>query len=145
MVKLHQIQSFNASLAKRQPLIAVFFGGTGGIGNITLRSLVRVSAQNSGSTQGLKIFIVGRNTVAAEETIKDCERNFPGGEYVYVQAGDMSLIGEVGRLCKEVGRLVGESCGKEGWEPRIDYMMVSMGGMIFQPRNGMSLLVFVVQ
>jgi hypothetical protein len=136
MVKLSAIQSSNATLVRRQPLIAVFFSGTGGIGNITLRSLVRISVQNSGV--GLKIFIVGRNAVAAEGTIKDCKRVFPGGEYVFVKAGDMSLIGEVDRLCREVERLVVESCEREGWEKRIDYLMVSMGGLIFQPRNGTS-------
>ncbi|KIY03168.1 uncharacterized protein Z520_01635 [Fonsecaea multimorphosa CBS 102226] len=128
MVELDVVRSLNSSLVQSQPLVAVFFGGTGGIGQFTLRALAAAEAKGG---KGLRAYIVGRNAKAAEGILADCRAVYPQGQFKFIKANDLSLISDVDRLCAELTELV----EKETPDPRIDYLMVSQGGMPFQPRK----------
>jgi NAD(P)-dependent dehydrogenase (short-subunit alcohol dehydrogenase family) len=130
MVKLDVVHASNTALVQSQPLVAVFFGGTSGIGSYTVRALARATA-NGG--KGFRAYIVGRNAKAAEEIIAECRGIYSHGEYTFVKANDISLIQDVDRVCAEIIQLE----EKEGKDPRIDYLMLSQGGSIFLPRKGM--------
>jgi NAD(P)-dependent dehydrogenase (short-subunit alcohol dehydrogenase family) len=130
MVKLDVVRASNTALVRSQPLVAVFFGGTSGIGSYTIRALARATA-NGG--KGFRAYIVGRNAKAAEEIIAECSGICPQGEFKFVEANDISLIQDVDRVCADIIQLE----EKEGQDPRIDYLMLSQGGSIFLPRKGM--------
>lgn len=134
MVKIDAIRAANASLVQSQPLVAVVFGGTGAIGSQTVRELAKAEGKHAG--KGLRAYIVGRNVKSADETIKDCQKTCPSADFKFIQAGDMSLMKEVDRLCAEITKAEEEEHGSDA---RIDYLMIAQGGMIFQPRNGKSI------
>jgi hypothetical protein len=131
MVKLDVVRSSNTSLVERQPIVAVFFGGTGYIGSLTIRALASAHAK-SPTSKGLRAYIVGRNAKAGEKFLAECKAICPKGEFVFIQAEDMALMGEVDRLCGEVSRAE----ERHGADARIDYLMISQGGAIFKPRKG---------
>ncbi|PWY80265.1 hypothetical protein BO94DRAFT_626076 [Aspergillus sclerotioniger CBS 115572] len=122
------VHASNTALVQNQPLVAVFFGGTSGIGHYTLRALA--TAESKGG-KGFRAYIVGRNAKAAEEIIEECRDICPQGHMKFVQTDDISLIQEVDRTCAEIIQLE----EKANQNPRIDYMMLSQGGSIFLPRK----------
>ncbi|KIW27951.1 uncharacterized protein PV07_07645 [Cladophialophora immunda] len=128
MVNLDVVRASNTSLVQSQPLVAVFFGGTGGIGQFTLRALAAAEAKGG---KGLRAYVVGRNAKAAEGILADCRGACPQGQFKFLKADDLSLISDVDRLCAEIVQLE----EKESQDPRIDYLMVSQGGMPFLPRK----------
>src|ERR1700761_2711202 len=99
MVKLDDVQTYNAALVQSQPLVAVFFGGTSGIGHYTLRQLA--TAESKGG-KGLRAYIVGRNEKTAETIISECSVIYPEGHFIFVKADDISLIKDVDRVCAEI-------------------------------------------
>lgn len=129
MVKLDVVRTSNTALVRSQPLVAVFFGGTGGIGHYTLRALATAVA---GGGKGLRAYVVGRKVKAAEDIISECRGICPQGQFEFVRANDLSLIQDVDRICADIIQLE----EKEGQHPRIDYLMMSQGGSIFLPRKG---------
>ena len=131
MVKLDVVRTANTALVESQPLVAVFFGGTSGIGHYTLRALATAEA-NGG--RGFRAYIVGRNGKAAGDIISECRGICPQGQFRFFKADDLSLIQDVDRICAELIQLD----EKEGQDPRIDYLMMSQGSNIFLPRKGMS-------
>ncbi|PYH92071.1 hypothetical protein BO71DRAFT_400854 [Aspergillus ellipticus CBS 707.79] len=128
MVDLEVVRAANATLVQSQPLVAVFFGGTSGIGHYTLRALA--AAEASGG-KGFRAYIVGRNAKAAEDVIAECRGICPQGQIKFVRTDDISLIQEADRVCAEIIQLE----EKESQDPRIDYLMVSHAGSIFLPRK----------
>ena len=129
MVKLDVVRAENTTLVQSQPLIAVFFGGTSGIGHYSLRALATAEA-NGG--KGFRAYIVGRKASAAEDIISECRGICPQGQFKFVKADDLSLIRDVDRVCADIIQLE----EKEGQDGRIDYLMISQGGSIFLPRKG---------
>jgi len=132
MVKLNIVHSSNTALIQSQPLVAVFFGGTSGIGHYTLRALATTAAANGG--KWFRAYIVGRKAKAAEDIISECRGICPQSQFKFIKADDLSLIQDVNRVCADIIKLE----GKEGQDSRIDYLMISQGGSIFLPRKGMS-------
>lgn len=130
MVKQDVIRSCNTRLVRSRPLVAVFFGGTGGIAHYTLRAFCTTSANDGG--KGFRAYIVGRNATAAEGIISECRIIYPEGQFTFVKAEDLSLINDVDRVCKTIIDLE----VKADEQPRIDYLMLSQGGSIFLPRIG---------
>ncbi|OAL22694.1 hypothetical protein AYO20_11146 [Fonsecaea nubica] len=129
MVKLDTARALGKALVQSQPLVAVFFGGTGGIGQVTLRALATAEAQGG---KGLRAYVVGRNAQAAEDMLAECRGICPQGRFKFIQAQDLSLLGDVDRVCAEIIRLEKDE-GQE--DSRVDYLMVSQGGMPFLPRK----------
>ena len=134
MVKLNTIRDINRELVQSQKLVAVFTGGTGGIGALTLKALASTIAQHNG--QGLRAYIIGRNVEAAEKLLNECRSIYPKGEYHFFQVHDLALIEEVDKACEEISRAEERNAASVGQTPRIDYLLLSHGGPIFLPRQG---------
>jgi NAD(P)-dependent dehydrogenase (short-subunit alcohol dehydrogenase family) len=129
MPALDDVKALNSTLIQSQPLVAVFFGGTGGIGHATLCELVKAEAA---SGKGLRAYIVGRDASAGEKIMEDCRDVYPNGEFNFIKAVDLSLLKEADRICAEITRME----EKKGADARIDYLMMGQGGWPFKPRTG---------
>ncbi|KAF6809245.1 short-chain dehydrogenase [Colletotrichum sojae] len=133
MVKLDTVRGINGDLVKSQKLVAVFTGGTGGIGALSLKALATAVSEHNG--QGLRAYIVGRNTEAAEKLMGECRAIYPGGEYYYFKVDDLSLIEQVDKVCADIVSAETRNAESAGELARIDYLMLSHGGTIFLPRQ----------
>ena len=132
MVRFDIVQSSNKTLINTQPLVAVFVGGTSGIGEYTIRALA-----NTHGTQGkgLRLYIVGRNTSAAENIIAECTRTCPGADFRFIRAGNLALLKDVDSACAEIIRLE-EAEKAKGRSARIDMLYMSQGYVAFNGREG---------
>jgi NAD(P)-dependent dehydrogenase (short-subunit alcohol dehydrogenase family) len=134
IVQIDVVRSCNSTLIKTQPLVAVFVGGTSGIGEYTIRAL---AAAHSDQGKGLRLYIVGRNADAARATISDCVRVCPGGQFRFVQAEDLALLKDVDRVCAEIIRIE-EDENVKGGTARVDLLVMSQAYLSFEPRRGIS-------
>jgi len=131
MVQLEAVRTANAALVKARPLVGVFFGGTAGIGELTVRAL----ATTHGATgRGLRVYIVGRNQKAADKIISECQQACPPGHFRFVQATDLSLLKEVDRVCGEITQAE-EAVGANEGPPRVDFLVVSQGILSLSPKR----------
>lgn len=133
MVRLNVVRAANAALVNSQPLVAVFVGGTSGIGEYTLRAL---ASTHSDKGKGLRVYIVGRKAAAADAIIADCQRVCPAGQFKFVQADDLALLKDVDRVCEEIVKNE-EVEGQDGQKPGIDLLFMSQACSIFGKRKGM--------
>ncbi|KAH6691171.1 hypothetical protein DL95DRAFT_445879 [Leptodontidium sp. 2 PMI_412] len=133
MVSLTTIRSQNSVFLSTHPLVAVFTGGTSGLGEYAIRSLVQAHASTS-SPHSLRIYIVGRNASAALKTITDCNVIAPGKEVelIFVKAEDLSLLKDVGRVCEEIMRMEREKEDSESGseKARIDWLCMSQSNSV---------------
>lgn len=95
MVAYSEIQASNTLINDATaPSIAVFAGGTSGIGKFTIREFVATGAS-------VRIYLIGRKS--AEETsrsfIQELSVINPKAEVIWTE-GDISLLAEVKRLCQ---------------------------------------------
>ncbi|KAK8025499.1 hypothetical protein PG990_003322 [Apiospora arundinis] len=129
MVKLNEVKTLNAALLaeSRRPLVGVFLGGTSGIGHMTARALAS-SSQQAGHAP--RVYLVGRSEQRGAEIVKELGGICPAGKYLFVRAEDLSLMACVDAVCADIMRFE-----EREQEPRIDYLMTSHGGAIFQPRQ----------
>lgn len=132
MVQLNDIRNANSKLVNNQPLVAVFVGGTSGIGDYTLRALV---SNHSAKGTGLCIYIVGRNAQAAETIISHCTTQCPDGQYHFIQAKDLSLLQNVDKAAAEIIQHQQQKYSN-GYVPRVDMLFMSQGGLYLGPREG---------
>ena len=134
MVQLDLVRASISSLVKSRPLVAVFVGGTSGIGEFTIQALATTHGVDG---KGLRVYIVGRNISAAVKTIAECYGICPGGEFVFVKANDLSLLGDVDRVCSEIIELEDKNKA-DGEVARIDILVMSQHyfPLLFEPRNG---------
>lgn len=133
MVKLDVVRSSNEALVKAQPLVAVFAGGTSGIGEYSIRAL---AARHAEQGKGLRVYIVGRASEAAKKIITDCSNLCPNGQFRFVKAEDLALLRDVDRVCAEIIRLE-EETPAHGRPPRVDLLVMTQAIFNFQPRKGM--------
>ena len=96
MVSLSQIQASNSRISSTLPsrLVALFVGGTSGIGEITLKKFAQYSHHP-------RAYFVGRSQDAAERIVAECKALNPGGEFIFVKA-DVSLLRVVDKVCEEI-------------------------------------------
>ena len=134
MVNLDVVRSANAALVKSQPLVAVFIGGTSGIGEFTVKALARTHGETG---QGLRLYIIGRNASAAEATFSECRAVCPRGQFIFVQADNLALLNDVDEVSSKFMDIEKREGPKDG-KPRIDLLVMSTGSAIFAPRNGIS-------
>lgn len=130
MVHLDVVRACNTALLKSQPFVAVFFGGTAGIGECGVRSL---ASTHGSEGKGLRLYIVGRNKAAAERTIAHCLEICPTGTFQFVQAKDLSLMRDVDRVCAEI---ISEERKANGEKAKIDFLCLSQGFLSFKSRRG---------
>lgn len=131
MVHLDVVRSSNASLVKNQPLVAVFVGGTSGIGEYAVRALAATHANHG---EGLRLYIVGRNEDAATKIISDCLKLCQSGQFRFVRADDLSLLRDVDRVCAEI--IKAEQEENEGGTLRVDLLVMTQGYLAFESRKG---------
>jgi NAD(P)-dependent dehydrogenase (short-subunit alcohol dehydrogenase family) len=120
MVKLSDVRKSNSVLETSSSLVAVFTGGTSGIGEATIKAL----AANAKSP---KVYIIGRNEASASRIIEKCVQSCPGGSFTFVKA-DLSLLRNVDVMCDEIKRR--EQTG------RLDLLFMSQGYITLQGRKG---------
>lgn len=134
MVALDIVRASNASLVKAQPLVAVFVGGTAGIGEYSVRAL---AATHGKEGKGLRLYIVGRNAIAAEKIITDCTQVCPSGHFRFIKASNLSLLTDVDRCCDEITCAERDATPDgDGGLPRVDLLVFAQGLISFAPRKG---------
>jgi NADP-dependent 3-hydroxy acid dehydrogenase YdfG len=98
MVPLPVVKASNALISSTLSpgLVAIFVGGTSGIGETTLKQFVK-------STAGLSphAYIIGRNEANAKRITAECQQLNPSGSYEFLK-GDVSLIKVVDQLCERI-------------------------------------------
>ena len=134
MVQIEHVRASISKLVKLRSLVAVFVGGTSGIGEFTIQAL---AATHGSDGKSIRAYIVGRNAAAAEKTIAECRVTCPNGQFIFVKAKDLSLLGDVDRVCAEIIELE-EKNKTEGEVPRIDILVMSQHyfPLLFEPRHG---------
>lgn len=119
MVSNTEIQASNALINNTTaPRIAVFIGGTSGIGKLTLKALVHTGAS-------LRIYLVGRKA-SFEQThsfIQDLHAVNPNAEIIWTE-GEVSLLSETRRICEHI----------KSAESRVDLIFLTTGYAPFGPR-----------
>ena len=120
MVSINQIRTYLAQFTESKvPRIAVFFGGTSGIGKQTLSQLVRLKFP-------VRAYIIGRK--ATEASTRSFLENLGNlnskSELIWVEA-EASLLSEVTRVCEVI---------KER-EEKVDLLFMSAGYAPFAGRN----------
>ena len=96
MVSYKELQASNALINDATaPRVAVFVGGTSGIGNLTVRALVATGAS-------VRIYLVGRKS--SEERmytfIQELHAINPKAEVIWTQ-GEVALLAETKRVCHQ--------------------------------------------
>ncbi|KAK4460009.1 hypothetical protein QBC42DRAFT_111401 [Cladorrhinum samala] len=95
MVSLQQMQASNARINTLAPgLVAVFVGGTSGIGEATMKEFAKHASQP-------RIYFVGRSDEAAARITIELESLNPGGQYNFIKA-DISLLRNVDNVCLDI-------------------------------------------
>lgn len=136
MVALSVVEAANQTLARSgsRPYVAVFTGGTAGIGANAVLGVATAFAKAK-ATRGLRVYIVGRSEPAAEALIASCRAAYADGDYAFVQASDLSLLADVDRVCAAI--TTAETAAAQnggGHAPRIDLLVASQGVLALRAR-----------
>lgn len=96
MVPLSQAIASNERIASAFPqgLVAVFVGGTSGVGEYTLKAFAKYAPNP-------RAYIVGRSHEAADRVIKECKQLNPDGKFEFIKA-DVSLLKNVDGVCRQI-------------------------------------------
>ncbi|KAJ3045694.1 hypothetical protein HDV00_007820 [Rhizophlyctis rosea] len=96
MVAFNEVIASNDRIASALParLVAVFVGGTSGIGEYTVKAFVRRVSEP-------RLYLLGRSQEAADRIISECKVINPKGEYFFLKV-DASLIRSVDEVSKEI-------------------------------------------
>lgn len=115
MSALQHAQLSNQRIASSLPegLVAVFIGGTSGVGEYTVKALARYAVKP-------RVYLVGRSNEAADRIITECQKSNPGGHFEFLKA-DLSALKNV----DEVSLLLREK------ESAINVLFQSQGSMGF--------------
>ncbi|KAH8666974.1 hypothetical protein BX600DRAFT_462989 [Xylariales sp. PMI_506] len=120
MVAYKEVQASNALINDATaPRVAVFAGGTSGIGKYTIKALVATGAS-------VRIYLVGRKS--SEERmrafIQELHAINPKAEVIWTEA-EIALLAEVKRVCEVI----------RSKEPRVDLLFLTAGYAPFGPRK----------
>jgi hypothetical protein len=136
MIDMDTVHSIDQDLVQRQSLVAVFSGGSGGIGALSLKALASTAGKVDG--KDLRAYIIGRSASAAQETIMECQVFCPKGQYHFIKIEDYALINNVDAACEELVKAETQNAALANEPVRIDYLMLSHGGALFLPKKGLS-------
>ncbi|KAI0468014.1 putative short-chain dehydrogenases/reductase [Xylaria cf. heliscus] len=116
MVALTDIIASNERIASALPagLVAVFVGGTSGVGEYTLKAFARYA-------RAPKVIIVGRSQEAADRILGECRGLNPDGHFEFIRA-DVSLLKNVDDVCRQIREKVAV----------VNILFESQGSMAFQ-------------
>lgn len=118
MVALTDVRASNSAL-KSFPanLVAVFVGGTSGIGLYTARELVR-------NTTSPHIYLIGRNQTEATKIIQELQSINSSSQVSFVQK-DVSLLKNVDEACQEI----------KAKEKHVNLLFMTCGYFVFTGRD----------
>ncbi|GAB1199419.1 hypothetical protein APSETT444_008767 [Aspergillus pseudonomiae] len=95
MERLQRTRQANTTVRRRRSkLVAVFVGGTSGIGAATAKQLAQ-------TIESPTIYLVGRNGSAGSRVIEELNALNPRGTFEFIQS-DVSLLREVDAACQEI-------------------------------------------
>lgn len=120
MVSYTEIQASNALINDATaPRVAVFVGGTSGIGQLTIKALVATGAS-------VRVYLVGRKSSEerSKALIQELSTTNPKAEVIWVE-GEISLLAETKRVCDLIKRR----------EARVDLLFLTAGYAPFGPRR----------
>jgi NAD(P)-dependent dehydrogenase (short-subunit alcohol dehydrogenase family) len=114
MVALPEVQSSNSRIASALPpgLVAVFVGGTNGIGETTLKQFAKHARKP-------RVYFIGRSQEAGDRIAAECKALNSDGEYIFVKA-DTSLIRNVDDVCRDI----------KAKEKSVNLLFLSTGSLI---------------
>lgn len=119
MVSLQTVRASNSRLKDLGPgLVAVFVGGTSGIGESTAREFVRNTVQP-------RVYLVGRNETQASKIINELQTLNPEGQIKFVKS-DVSLLRSVDAVCEEV----------KAHEKKVNLLFMTAGIISLKGRDG---------
>lgn len=119
MVSYTEIQASNALINDATaPRVAVFVGGTSGIGQLTIKALVNTGAS-------VRIYLVGRSSSEerSKAFIQELRATNPKAEVIWIE-GEISLLAETKRVCDVIKRN----------EALVDLLFLTAGYAPFGPR-----------
>ncbi|KAF2787564.1 NAD(P)-binding protein [Melanomma pulvis-pyrius CBS 109.77] len=118
MVSLTEIRTHNATLKSLSSgLVAIFVGGTSGIGLSTAREFVR-------NTNSPHVYLVGRNQAEATRIIGELREINPTSQLDFIKS-DVSLLKNVDEACRQI---------KEK-EQKVNLLFMTVGYVTFQGRD----------
>jgi NAD(P)-dependent dehydrogenase (short-subunit alcohol dehydrogenase family) len=118
MVVLSAIRTHNSTLKSLSPgLVAVFVGGTSGIGLSTAREFVR-------NTQSPHVYLIGRNQAEATTLINELQTLNPSSQLSFIKS-DVSLLKNVDDACRQI---------KEK-EPKVNLLFMTAGHLTLGGRD----------
>ncbi|KAF2485947.1 hypothetical protein BDY17DRAFT_320783 [Neohortaea acidophila] len=125
MVDIHKVRRSNTEYFPNLPFVAVFVGGTQGIGRYAVEELAKLYSQPI-----LRVYILGRNKTSADEVLASCRRLCPHGKFTFVQARNLALLEDVDATCAEIIRLE-----RQEDHPRIDLLVQTQAQIHFGARR----------
>ncbi|KAI0536702.1 putative short-chain dehydrogenases/reductase [Xylaria digitata] len=120
MVTLSDVIASNERIPSALPpgLVAVFVGGTSGVGEYTLKTFARYARAPT-------VIIVGRSQEAADRILNECRQLRPDGHFEFIRA-DVSLLRNVDDVCRQIKEKVSA----------INILFESQGSMAFHSETG---------
>lgn len=95
MVGINEVRKSNVALHAREgDFVAVFVGGTSGIGEATAKELAKTIKKPT-------IHLVGRNQAAGSKILEELKSANPDGTFHFIQS-DVSLLRNVDEACSEI-------------------------------------------
>jgi NAD(P)-dependent dehydrogenase (short-subunit alcohol dehydrogenase family) len=120
MVSISVIKASNANISKETaPKVAVFTGGTDGIGKATLTRLISTKLP-------MRVYVIGRNGDKHRPFLEELKKSNDKADIVWLE-GQISLLAEVKRLCDII----------KARETSIDVLYLSAGAINKGIRIGM--------
>ncbi|RVX73082.1 hypothetical protein B0A52_02208 [Exophiala mesophila] len=133
MVNLDSVRLQNTHLVQSRPLVAVFSGVTSGIGMSTLLTLAKTHSTRG---KGLRVYLIGRNKEKSADLIAQCRILCPIGDFRFIQVNDLSLLGEVDRVCQDIVEQETQAHQTLGNSaPKIDLLVMTQGELSLEPRT----------
>ncbi|ORY10616.1 hypothetical protein BCR34DRAFT_566391 [Clohesyomyces aquaticus] len=118
MVSLSEVRSQNASLKSLAPgLVAIFVGGTSGIGLYTAREFVR-------NTNAPHVYLVGRNQTEATRIIAELQELNPSSQLEFIKS-DVSLLKNVDQACNQI----------KAKESKVNLLFMTVGYLTMKGRD----------
>ncbi|KAE8315365.1 hypothetical protein BDV41DRAFT_185398 [Aspergillus transmontanensis] len=118
MVGINEVRKSNAALHAREgDFVAVFVGGTSGIGEATAKELAKAIKKPT-------IHLVGRNQAAGSRILEELKSANPDGTFHFIQS-DVSLLRNVDEACSEIKQK----------EKAVDLLFLSTGHLAASKQN----------
>jgi NAD(P)-dependent dehydrogenase (short-subunit alcohol dehydrogenase family) len=123
MVALNEVIASNERIASTFPdgLVAVFIGGTSGVGELTVKAFAKYTTKP-------RIYIVGRSQEAASRIITESKQLNSDGTFEFIKS-DISLLQNVDDVCRQI----------KSKETAINILVQSQGTMGFKKGRGPNL------